>query len=134
MAGNQFPATYGDGVFPKLNVVVARMDNVGEMGQRINTRMASIRQSIEHLFALHHNLFGLFNDATRFKLLVSGEEARRLIFNSFLILNCYMCFNKSMGHFMVRPPPIEDYLPLFVDYPPAPGVPDDLYVNVYRYQ
>ena len=93
-----------------------------------------IRQSIEHLFSLHHNIFKLFNDPARFQLMVSGQESMKLIFNLFLILNCYVIFNESMTHFLIRPPSIEEYLPLDEELESAPVVPERLYETLYSYR
>ena len=132
--GNQLPAVYGNGIFPNLNTIVARMNDGDDVNSvRINRRMASVRQSIEHLFALHHNIFALFHDALRFKLLVSGNEVRKIIFNSFFLLNCYICFNESQSHFLVRPASIDEYLPLHEHLSMAPEIADSELGLVYRY-
>ena len=129
-----FPALYGDGIFPNLNVLVSRDVNVNdETRLRTTVRLNSVRQSIEHLFALHWNIFALFNEPDRFRLLVSGVEVYKMIFNSFLLLNCYICFNESLTHFVIRPLSIEEYLPLDEIIPEAPHVPDDQLGTVYRY-
>ena len=60
-AYDQFPALYGDGIFPQLATIVARYGMPNENEGRVNRRLASARQSIEHLFGLHKNLFGLFS-------------------------------------------------------------------------
>ena len=52
-AFDQFPALYGDGIFPQLATIVARYSSPDANEQRINVRLASVRQSIEHIFALH---------------------------------------------------------------------------------
>ena len=50
-AYNQFPALYGDSVFPQL------FSNPSSDNDRLNIRMAPVRQSIKHLFALHDQTF-----------------------------------------------------------------------------
>ena len=57
----------------------------GENEDRVNRRLAGARQSIEHLFSLHYNIFGLFNIPDRFKLLVHGVECRKMVMNSFFL-------------------------------------------------
>ena len=80
-ASNQFPALYGDGVFPQLPTIVARMRRSGREEERmIATRMASVRQSNEHIFAIHKNIFHLFNQPEQFRLLYSGVFSCKLIF------------------------------------------------------
>ena len=116
-----------------LTTIVARYRNDNETFRMINARMSSVRESIEHLFSLHHNIFSLFHDPARFRLLVSGVEVTRLIFNSFLLLNCYICFNESQNNFMICPPSLEEYLPLNEVIPPAPDVSDMDLGDVYNY-
>ena len=82
-AGNQFPAAYADGVFLQLSCIVATRRTGGDDACRIATRMSLVRQSIEHLFSFHYNLFKLFQQPDHFRLLVSGVESYKLLFNSF---------------------------------------------------
>ena len=111
-----------------------KLRNGNESLRRINTRMASVRECIEHHFAIHHNIFAFFHDSTRLKLLVSGVEVTRMIFNSFLLLNLYVCFNESSNSdSIIRPPTIQEYLPLDEDIPMAPNVTDDELGDIYRY-
>ena len=78
------PVLYGDGVFPNLPTILPRYNDPSVDERRINTRLASVRQNIEHIFGLHGNLFQLFKLPDRFKLLHQGHDAFQLIFNSFL--------------------------------------------------
>ena len=68
----------------------------------------------------------------RFKLLVRGYEVYQLTLVSFLILNCFTCFNET-SHFPVRPPTLQEYLPLSEVMPLAPEVNDAMLGDVYRY-
>ena len=86
LEGGLLPCVYGDGIFPILLTVLPRYSNPSATETRINARLSSARQSIEHVFALHSNVFELFNHPEKFKLLYQGNEAVHLIFNSFLIL------------------------------------------------
>ncbi len=130
---DQFPACYGDGIFPQLATILARYTMADESEQRVNRRLASARQSVEHLFSLHFNTFGLFSIPHRFKLLVHGVEVHIMILNSFFSLNCYVCFNESPNNFDLRPPTIEEYLPVNEVLVPAPFVSDELLGGVYNY-
>ena len=56
-ANGQFPAVYGDGIFPQLSCIVASRRQGSERVQRIATRMALVRQCIEYLFAFHYYIF-----------------------------------------------------------------------------
>ena len=84
------------------------------------------------MFGLHRITFQLFTIPHRLKLLVHGEEVRKLTLVSFFLLNCYTCFNE-VGYFECRPPSIEVYIPLAENIPPAPVVDDSLLGDVYRY-
>ena len=130
----QLPSVYGDGIFGQRTTITARLRNdTTGINRRINSIMSAARQSIEHLFSLHHNIFALFNCAERFRLLVSRDEVTKLMFNSFLLLNCYNCFNESSSNFMLRPPTIEEYLPLNEILSPAPEVNDTELGELYNY-
>ena len=65
-AFGQFPALYGDGIFPQLATIVARYATPNGNKGRIHVRLSSVRQSIEHIFALHKNVFQLFSFPDRF--------------------------------------------------------------------
>ena len=56
-AMGQLPAVYGDGIFPQLPTIVARYTLGNELEARVNRQLASARQSIKHLFAIHTNIF-----------------------------------------------------------------------------
>ena len=64
---DQFPALYGHGVFPQFSTLVARYMNPNSDEYQMNTRMASVRQSIKHLFALHNQTFGLLLHSVDFR-------------------------------------------------------------------
>ena len=133
--GNEpsYPVLYGDGVFPTLPTVLPRYSNPSQDERRINTRLSNARQNIEHIFGLHRNIFKLFDRPERFQLLHQGNEAVRLIFNSFLLLNCYTCFNESRCSFFLRPPSIGEYLPIEEELPNAPNVTDQMLGEVYQF-
>ena len=128
------PVLYGDGIFSCLPTIHLRYSNHNVNERRINTRLSSIRQNIEHIFGVHKNTFHLFNRPERFKLLHQGVDATQLIFNSCLLLNCYTCFNESTREFMLRATSICQYLPLDEDIPPSPTVTDDILGEVYNYR
>ena len=48
----QFPAVYDDGILNQLATIVARHSSPDENEHRINVRLSSVRQSIEHIFVL----------------------------------------------------------------------------------
>ena len=133
--GNQpsYPVAYGDGIFPILPTILPRYSSPSVNERRINTRLASARQNIEHIFGLHNNVFKLFKHSERFQLLHQGKEAVELMFNSFLLLNCYSCFNASACSFILPSPSIEQYLPLNEILPPPPNVSDVELGEVYTY-
>ena len=84
---DQLPAVYADGVFPNLATIVARFNNGTEEQQWINQRMSSVRQSIEHLFALHQTTFDLFSIPNRLKLLLKGQYVSKMILMYFFVLS-----------------------------------------------
>jgi hypothetical protein len=45
----ELPALYADGIFPQLVTIMARYRNPNELQGRVNRRLASVRQTIEHL-------------------------------------------------------------------------------------
>ena len=132
-AFHQFPTLYGDGISPQICSIIARYSLANENGTKVNKRLSSVRQSIEHIFALHHNVFGLFFIPKRFKPLVHGLECRKIVLNSFLLLNRYVCFNESSNNFNIRTPTIEEYLPLDEIMKPAPIMTDEDLGEVYDY-
>ena len=56
-AMGQLPAVYGDGIFPQLPTIVAKYTLGNELEARVNRQLASARQIIKHLFAIHTNIF-----------------------------------------------------------------------------
>ena len=130
---DMLPVLYGDGIFPVLQTILPRYSNPNVDESRINTRLSSIRQSIEHIFALHSNIFELFNQPKKFKLLHQGRDNIYLIFNSFLLLNCYVCFNGSTNSFGMPPPSIEEFLPLNEVLERAPIVTEEMLFQATRY-
>ena len=99
----------------------------------MNRQLASVRQSIEDIFTLHHNVYCLFSIPKRFKLLVHGLECRKMVRNSFFLLDYYVCFNESPNNFNIRPPTIEEYLPLEEVMKSAPIVTNEDLGDVYNY-
>ena len=132
-ANNQLPALYADGIFPQLTCIVATVRRGGEYFERLATRMASVRQCIEHIFSLHYNLFKLFRQPEQFRLLVSGVESYKLFFNSFLLWNCYQTIYQSFDYFLLAPPSLEEYLPLNEILQPPPNVSEEQLGEVYQY-
>ena len=117
---------------PILPTVLSRFTIPIADEDRINTRLASARQNIEHIFALHCNIFDLFHNPRHFQLLHYGKEVH-LIFNSFLLLNCYNCFNGSAYSFGMTPPSLAYYLPLNQNLTVAPEITDEMLGDLYRY-
>ena len=133
LSGDYCPCLYGDGIFPVLPTILPRYSSPNSDEARINTRLSSVRQSIEHIFALHSNVFELFNHPKKFKLLHCGHESVHLIFNSFLLLNCYNCLNRSSSTFVLPSPTLEEYLPLDEVLEHHPIVTDEDLGEVYRF-
>ena len=132
-AGNQLPAIYGDGIFPQLPTIVARYQIPDDKETIINRILSSARQSIEHIFALHTNVFSLFSIPQCYKLLVQGTENTKMILNLFFLLNCYICLNESPNSFDICPPSLDEYLPLDEELKAAPDVTENALREVYNY-
>lgn len=122
LIGGLLPALYCDGIFAVLVTILPRFTNPSPALHLINMRMASLRESIEHVFADHRIRFKLFGAPHTLRLFSQGEKVRRMSLVSFLLLNCYYCINgtrcRYFGHI---PPTLEEYLPLdeVLDPPPA---------------
>lgn len=95
--------------------------------------MASICQSIEHIFGIMFNIFHVFDYPERFRLLRDGADVFKLFFNSFFIWNCYQCLYHSSSTFSMVPPTLEDYLPLDEVLEAAPQVRESDLGLMYRY-
>ena len=65
---------YDDNVFPNLSTILLRYNNPIINERRINTRLANVRQNIEHIFGLDRNIFKLFRYPERFQLLYQGKK------------------------------------------------------------
>ena len=58
--GYQFPASYTYGMFRQLRFIVASKRQGSVVVNRIASRMTSVHQLIEYIFAFHYNLSDLF--------------------------------------------------------------------------
>ena len=56
-----------------------------------------------------------------------------VVIQFFFFLNCYVCLNESPNNFDIRPPSLEEYIPLDEVLIPAPDITDDLLGEVYNY-
>jgi hypothetical protein len=133
LPGDVLSCVYGDGIFPVLPTILPRYSNLDTDESRINVRFSSVRQSIEHIFALHSNVFELFNHPQKFKLLHTGDETIHLIFNSFLLLNCYNCLNSSSNNFGSGTPTLAEYLPEGEEIPQYLFVNDEQLGEIYKF-
>ena len=123
-----YPAVYGDGIFATLATIMRPFPNPNHYQKIVNTRMASIREDIEHKFAQLFGLFHILRSQSRLNLFHGAAEVRKLFFSCLFTLNCYTCFNESRNrNFNVRAPTIENYLPLNEVLQPAPEVSVDPY-------
>ena len=64
--------------------------------------------------------------------MLGGMHCYMLLFNSFFLLNCYVCLNESPNNFNLRPPSLEEYIPLDEILIPAPVIDDDLLGEIYN--
>ena len=118
-----FPALYTDGIFAVLATILPRFRNPTPEQRLLNLLMASVREVIEHVFADHHNLLGLFKVPEFLWLYSRGVEIRRLCMVSFFVLNSFYCLDgQRCRYFGQDPPTLEQYLPLDEVLAPPPAV------------
>jgi hypothetical protein len=120
LANGAFPSLYGDGIFARLPTIMPRFRNVStiERLRFINLGMSTLRETVEHLFGFHFNLFKALHDFLRLRLLSTGQQSVQLVIVSFFVWNCYQTIYKSSMFFNLRPPTLEDYLPVNEDFRP----------------
>jgi hypothetical protein len=110
------PATYGDAIFTNHETIISRNRNPTEAERLLDFCMSAQRIHVEHCFADHNNLFGMFfRHSWRLQLFSGSEHVRQLITVSFLIQNCYYCVHESRSAFFPeagRAPTLTQYLPL----------------------
>ena len=129
-----FTALYVDGIFAPRHTIVPRFTGqLTDVQRKFNVRLSGVRCSIENAFALHSNLFHIFDKKKQLKLFNNGEHLHNLVLVSFLIQNVYQTFNHSLDLFDLAPPTIDEYLPLDEDIPPAPFVGDAVLGEVYDF-
>lgn len=109
---NLFPCLYCDGIFALLDTILPRFTNPTPAQQLLNLKLASPRQSIEHVLGDHRNHFKLFTVHSYLRLFNYGVKVRQQCLLSFFMLNCYYCLDgtrcRFFGH---RGISLEDYLP-----------------------
>jgi hypothetical protein len=132
-ADNQYPALYGDGIFPQLSTIVARYSSPDYYEDVINSRMAKVRQSIEHIFSHYKNMHFLVSISDRFRLLLHGDQVYKMTLISFFITNCVLCMNETTNNFDCRPPTLEEYIPLSKVLKAAHNIDEAILGEVYHY-
>ena len=58
--GGLFPCLYGGGIFRVLATILPRFTNPSPVLHLLNLRLASLRETIEHVFADHRTRFKIF--------------------------------------------------------------------------
>ena len=116
------PCLYADGIFSTLPTIIPRFLLLGARKElertyfkEVNRAMSPLRNTVEHLFGHHRNLFKLFERKTKFKLFSQREETKKIVLMSYFVLNCYHCLRgngDTMTTFNVAPMSLEEYLPL----------------------
>ena len=121
--GGLLPALYCDGIFATLATILPRFTNPTPELHLLNMRMASLWQSIEHVFGDHRTRFKLFSVPHYLHLFNSGVKVRRMSLVSFFVLNCFYCIDGTRCRYFGQvPPSLEDYLPLDEVLLPPPAV------------
>jgi hypothetical protein len=117
------PCLYCDGIFAVLATILPRFTNPTPELHLLNVRLASDRESIEHVFGDHWVRFKIFHVPKRLQVFTGGVKVRRMVTVSFFILNCYYCIGGSRSSFYGQvPPTLEQYLPLNEVLRPPPAV------------
>lgn len=118
-----FPSLYCDGIFAVLATILPWFTNPTPELHLLNMRLASLRQSIEHVFGDHRIRFKLFGAPQYLHLFNQGVKVRRECLVSFFILNYFYCIGgtrcRYFGHV---PPTLKDYLPMDEVLHPPPAV------------
>jgi hypothetical protein len=114
---------YCDGIFATLLAIIPRFTNPMPELCLHNMRLASLWQSIEHVFANHRVRFKNFGLPHYLHLFNQGVRVCRQCLVSFLILNCIYCIDGTQCRYFGHvPPTLEDYLPLDEVLIPPPAV------------
>jgi hypothetical protein len=88
LANGTMPAMYGDAIFATHETIISWNRNPTDLERLVDMRMSAQRIHIEHCFADHNNLFGMFfRHSWRLQLFNGGERVCQLITVSFLIQN-----------------------------------------------
>jgi hypothetical protein len=118
-----FPCLNCDGIVGTLLAILPRFTNLMPERHLLNMRLASLRQSIEHVFADHRNRFKNFGAPHYLHLFNQGVKVRRQCLVSSLILNCFYCIDETRCRYFGHvPPTLDDYLPLDEVLSPSPAI------------
>ena len=94
--------------------------------------MSSLRESLEHVYAQHHNLCRGLHEWERLRLYRTGEETFKLLFSSFLYWNSMQCIYQPFNEFDISPPSLEEYFPLAENLHTAPDLFNGIH-GLYQY-
>lgn len=123
VSGGLMPCLYCDGIFATLTTILPQFNNPSPELHLLKMRLASLRQSIEHVFADHQNRFRIFGVPYYLHLFNQGVKVRRMSLVSFFILNCFYCIGGTRCHYFGHvPPTLKDYLPINELLHPPPAV------------
>jgi hypothetical protein len=79
-----------------------------------------------------NTVFHLFSHPEHFRLLPTGEDAYKLIFNSSFLPNRYECIYHTASQFGLAPPSLEEYITLDESIPEAPE--STVLLDTYRFR
>ena len=124
LVGQLLPCLYCDGIFANSATILPRYTNPISLVERyLNLKLASPRQSIEHVFGDHRTRFKLFSVPHYLRLFNQGVQVRRECLLSFFMLNCHYCLDGTRSrYFGHAAPTLEEYLPLDEILIPPPAV------------
>lgn len=112
---HQKHALYCDAVFQNHACLINRSPGPETPHSKaLYRRYNGMRTSIEHSYAHFKNLFKIFQNGRRLRLMDDAGAIQRLIVVCFLIFNCRTCMDggNCTVIFTCPPPTLEEYLPL----------------------
>ena len=131
-ASGCLPCLYADGIFSTLPTIIPRFSLLAARNEleriyfkEINRAMSPLRNTVEHLFGHHANLFKLFERKHKFNMFSKRDETKKIVLMSYFVLNCYHCLRgngDTMTTFNMAPMSLAEYLPLDEVLEPSPAV------------
>ena len=118
--GAGLPGLYGDRIFDTYPVIFRAVQNPTDPEHKLDTRMNSLRTSIELAYGVLFNTSRLLRDKSKAKLLKDKKQAMRFGIVCFFLSNCKTCLRGSQVNSMFdsHHPTLDQYIPLNEEIPP----------------